>query len=369
MLSQSLAEAIDQGTEFLMSARSEDGLWRDFQTLAGLSSEWVTAFVAYVLSQVNSNSSISSTLVCLAQRQRVNGGWAYNEDVPTDCDSTAWSVLALSSAAQCDSTIIARGVEYIQKHQSVAEGGFCTYSASDHIETYIQKPDLTSVQGWTQPHPCVTALALQALLTQREHIESHCIENAIRYLQGKKEQSGIWRSYWWSGCAYGTYHAIRALSAAQAVTARDLTESARQLERQWSTHAESAASSHEKIAAFEAAFTILAQVLCADIESLTTADKLTSQLIAEQNSDGSWPSSPILRIPPPVVTKPEMLKRWRQGTGTGVIIPDQRRCFTTAAVLWALAAYRSSCCASQELHRPVFSSLSIGHKSGDPTRF
>ena len=67
----------------------------------------------------------------------------------------------------------------------------------------------------------------------------------------------------------------------------------------------------------------------------------SSPLAGAQNADRSWPSALILRIPPPLTTDPGRRSKWGSGAGTGVIISDQRRCFTTAAVLSALAAGQS----------------------------
>jgi squalene-hopene/tetraprenyl-beta-curcumene cyclase len=341
MFTQRLKSGLEMGGAFLESSRNEDGLWRDFKTLAGLSSDWVTGFVSYALIQAEAKPSLASTLLCLAERQRENGGWAYNRSVPTDCDSTAWVVLALSSDPPSHSAAIDRGIQYIRAHQSMPGGGFCTYSSSDRIEAYIGKKGVASVQGWTQPHTCVTAVALQAVLSQKAQLNDPCVDNALAFLKGNREPSGIWGSYWWSGNAYSTFHALRALTCAGAIPSSEQIESAHELERRFRDFLQATKGSQENAAAFEAAFVLLALLLILDSSNCSAAEKLALRLLDQQNPDGSWPASPILRIPPPLTMSPDRRRNWHGGAGTGIIIPDQCRCFATAAVLWALGAYQS----------------------------
>ena len=341
MLTQRLRSGLEMGEAFLESSRSEDGLWRDFKTLAGLSSDWVTGFVSYALIQAGAKPSLASTLLCLAERQRENGGWAYNRTVPTDCDSTAWVVLALSSDPLSHAAAIDRGIRYIRAHQAMPGGGFSTYSSSDRIEAYIGKTDVASVQGWTQPQTCVTAVALQAVLSQEAQQNDPCVDNALAFLKGNREPSGIWGSYWWSGNAYSTYHALRALTGAGAIRSCEQVESAQELERRFCGSLRAGAGSQENAAAFEAAFVLLALLLILDTSNCSAAERLALRLLDQQNPDGSWPATPVLRISPPLTINPDRRRNWHGGTGTGIIIPDQCRCFTTAAVLWALGAYQS----------------------------
>lgn len=332
--SHQMDSAVERGKQFLASIRCEDGLWRDFRTRAGLSSEWVTAFVAYALRQAGNGDSVSSVLTLLAQRQRSNGGWAYNSEVPTDCDSTAWAVLGLSADPQGNRPSIEKGIEYILRHQDQAKGGFSTYAPSDQIETFIHMPGMASIQGWIQPHSCVTGVALQALLNHKESVSKESIEKAVQYLLLKRQPSGLWRSYWWNGWAYGTYHALRALKSAGAMDLSQQVEAGMQIQEQY--------RADWNAAAFETAFTLLGLLLSSDPAILKVAERLALWLIGQQKVDGSWPTAPILRIPPPASKEPDNRRSWSlEREGTGVMISDQRGSFTTAAVIWALATYRS----------------------------
>jgi hypothetical protein len=64
-------------------------------------------------------------------------------------------------------------------------------------------------------------------------------------------------------------------------------------------------------------------------------------LLGSQGPDGSWDPSARLRIPPPEVVDPDRYEAWAEGgRGGGSVQSDHNACFTTAAVLLALAAAR-----------------------------
>ena len=57
--------------------------------------------------------------------------------------------------------------------------------------------------------------------------------------------------------------------------------------------------------------------------------KRISWLINRQNIDGSWPRDVFLRIPPPTIIDPNVVKKWQGNQiGSGVILEDKERVFT-----------------------------------------
>jgi hypothetical protein len=61
-------------------------------------------------------------------------------------------------------------------------------------------------------------------------------------------------------------------------------------------------------------------------------------LIRRQQPDGGWPSHPALRIPLPADPSPAGDDRWRLiRFGTGMVVQDQHRAFTSATCVAALA--------------------------------
>jgi squalene cyclase len=335
-----LDEAIALASSFLCRGRSDDQLWRDFHTLAGASLDWVTGFVSYACAASDQvQESVQSALNRLLFRQRPSGGWSYNEIVPSDCDSTAWVLLAISTAQSWRPSAVMRGVRYLKAHQEQSTGGFSTYSIHDGIDRFTGVPDPGWTAGWLSAHPCVTGAAVQALLLHREPPESSAIQAACDYLLKEQEASGLWRSYWWKGTAYPTYQALRALAMSRRLKNEMDKAVSSLLSRQnedggW-------ASREGDSEAFETAFSMLSVMLAPTMSTIHSARRAVSWLLDTQSDDGSWPSVPILRIPPPMIRDAEAFGPWRvDEDGTGVIISDGAHLFTSAAVVWALCVFR-----------------------------
>jgi hypothetical protein len=67
------------------------------------------------------------------------------------------------------------------------------------------------------------------------------------------------------------------------------------------------------------------------------------ELVVLQESDGGWPTRPIMRIPLPGDRDPNGEGRWRLlRFGSGLVVEDQNRTFTSAACLAALAGARTA---------------------------
>jgi squalene cyclase len=335
-----LNEAIALASTFLCRGRSDDQLWQDFHTLAGASLDWVTGFVSYALAASDQmQESVQLALNRLLFRQRPSGGWSYNEIVPSDCDSTAWVLLAISTAQSWRPSAVLRAVRYVKSHQEHVTGGFSTYSIHDGIDRFIGVPDPGWTYGWRSAQPCVTAAAVQALLLHREPSESSVIQAACDYLLKEQEDSGEWRSYWWKGFAYPTYQALRALAMARRLNnemgeAITFLLSCQNEDGGW-------ASCEGDSEAFETAFSVLSVMLAPTMPTMDPVCRSISWLLDTQSDDGSWPSVPTLRIPPPMIRDVDSFGSWRiDEDGTGVIISDGARLFTSAAVLRALCVFR-----------------------------
>ena len=205
-----LDDAITAGIAFLRrSAESEaTGLWRDF-ALPGVSAgstECASAFIAAQIGVIPEGRSLAASVVeTVASRPRETGGWGYREDVPEDCDSTAWVLLAAAAAGvDLPRPLIQRSARFIAKHQHV-NGGFVTYgpAAKDSLTPADQA-------GWFEPDVSVTASAVLALAATGE-VATECLRRACRYLS-RSCRDGLWGSYWWNGFGYATYLSLLALS-------------------------------------------------------------------------------------------------------------------------------------------------------------
>lgn len=329
--------SIYNGINFIKSEQCADGLWRDFETVKGKSSDWVSGFV---LSNISSTSNLNEVtkpaIKNLMLRQRPNGGWSYNRSVFTDCDSTAWVLLALTTDSIWKPSIVKRGVRFIELQQNKTLGGFATYSFREPLKTDTANYWINTV------HTCVTSVAIQTLLIHRTPVNSEIIRKASSYLIRQKSMDGLWDSYWWKGYAYGTYNALKALSMCGVLRKGEIRKTiqfllSKQLEDGgWND------SFGEDSEVFGTAYVILSLLLYPNNETLSASKKGIYWLINKQNCDGSWPTSPILRIPPPMVKDPNTIKKWRYNQmGIGVIIEDKGRVFTSSAVILALMLFRS----------------------------
>ena len=338
-----LDNAISQGLNYIQLKKSEDGLWRDFRTLAGQSSDWVSGFVAYaVYCNQELDDRVMKTFKILVERQRSNGGWSYNSEVPTDCDSTAWVVLCLSLGPVWKPSAIRRALHYIQMHQTTDDGGFATYTIHDGIHDYIKAPHKKVIRGWTHSHASVTSVAIQSLLINGISVQSETIQKAAKFLLSKREKSGIWSSYWWKGYSYSTYHALKTLCMCRAILPSQKEETISFLLSQQREDGGWNDAFGLNSEVFATAFVSLSLMLNPYHETLSAVHRGMSWLVKKQNIDGSWSTQPILRIPPSDITNPDFIQDWpRNRLGTGVIVADEERLFTSAAALWALTLFRS----------------------------
>lgn len=325
---------------YLRSRQEADGLWRDFHTLAGPSSDWVTAFVCYATRLRDELAPERFEAVrSLLGRQRPNGGWSYNRRVPTDCDSASWVLLALSTTAIARPSVVARATGYLKLHQSPTTGGFSTYVPQDGIGRYIGAMETETIEGWTSSHTCVTAIALLALVAQGE-LNSICTRRTVDYLVRQRDPGGLWKSYWWPGWGYGTYQTVRVLAALGHLDEYAITrtlETARREQREDGAWSELEGGEGEVLAT---AFRVLLLLLRPFGENLMAASRGIEWLAQEQLMNGGWEPSPILRIPPPMVKDPDQVRSWNvNGEGTAVLIEDRNGIFTTAAAIWALSVY------------------------------
>ena len=312
-------------------------MWHDFATLAGESSDWVSGFVAFSVGTTGAlHSTVHDVLGALLRRQRRSGGWAYNERVPPDCDSTAWVLMAMATTTVRRPSAILRALEYILRH--ACGPGFATFAAEDGIHHFIgTAPEQTA--GWCDVHTCVTALATQALL--RHGLKKHSqVRAALTALKDGQNEDGVWTSYWWQGHAYATAQSLRALAAAN-----ELTEDIWHRATNGLTKLQSADGGFgdfdEPSHAFATAMSLTSLLTRPDHTLDGVIDAAVDWLLEAQGG-GHWSGVPILRIPRPMVSEPYRDEFERDGLSTGAIVRDQYGIFTTAAALAALVDYRNS---------------------------
>lgn len=270
-------EVIEEAKAYLLS-QIVGGLCLEFSQLRhGPSIAWTTACVGSTLAEF---SAVPQKMIeVLLSLQWDNGGWSYNQKVMPDADSTLRVLQFLNKIGFKDKTITEKAEKFVTAHQQ-SDGGISTY-LPDSVKD-MGYPE----GGWTAPHPCVTALAVN-ILTNRYAREKASQYMALRLVRGDA------RAYWWKTPWY-----VRYLSGyINGESANDPVEIG------------------------------LALLLRARFGVFDS--KLLIKLIEMQLDDGSFPESHQFRIPRP--------NQFLEDVDDQVeLIADQKRIFSTAAAVVAI---------------------------------
>jgi len=327
------ADAAAAATEFLVGHRSADGWWRDFDTLAGPSDEWVTAYVATALvcsRHAGALAAADEAWRLLVRRRPLSGGRGYNRAVPADGDSTAFFA-QLAYVLGHERSLAARRAERFLARRCLPSGGMTTFASATAIRRYTRLARNERFRGWCRDHVCVTAAAA-ALPSFNSRPE---IRGYLRRAQG---EDGAWTAYWWCDREYASALAAEALARNPSAADRHALDAA----LMWAERRAGAALLADGVAPFAGAY--LLRLLALDSEDKTRRylrEALTDRLLDRQRADGSWQASARLRIPPPDVVDPEAYDNWVVGGRGGGSVQQDKGVFTTAAVLAALAASRA----------------------------
>jgi squalene cyclase len=309
--------ALERGLGFVLSKQGADGLWRDFVTPAGEASEWPSGFIAATLRNAGADAgALEQCAGALVARQNADGGWGYNEDVPTDADSTACVLLFLAGLGGHEAAC-RRAASCLAEHQ-LPGGGVATYREAGPIRRYMGVGRWMRFDGWCRPHTEVTAIAGRALAG----FDRDAAAAAWDYVRAQQRSDGCWSAYWWTTPHYAT---LQAVELALVMGEPDRLAHA----SEWTLESPDPAAP-----AFATALS-LSILLHAGVDG-TAVDQGVSLLCALQDDDGGWPSHPIMRIPLPGAVDPDKRRRFRLG-GRGLVVADQHRTFTSAVCAGALA--------------------------------
>jgi squalene cyclase len=304
-------------------------LWRDFSTPPGEASEWPTAVVAAALGRRGADRGVLERAAgALLATQRADGGWAYNEDVPTDADSTASVLLFLGGPGRRvveDHALARRRAAHVLLRHQQPSGGIVTYAEPEAIRTFMGVGRWVRFRGWSRPHAEVTALGGLALLASHPA----AARAAWSVVRRQQRSDGSWRSYWWASPLYATLQAVRLGGALGERAALNRAAA-------WVLRTRSAEEAQAGPFATALALGILVE---AGLRG-SPAERAADSLLAQQDGDGGWPSEPIMRVPRPGDVDPD---RWRPvRLGGGIVVSDQHRTFTTATCVASLARLQRS---------------------------
>jgi Prenyltransferase and squalene oxidase repeat len=326
-------DACRRGIRFVLAAQDGEGLWRDFETLAGEGGDWPTAVIgARLLAVGEAPDAVRAAAAALLENQHDDGGWGYHRDVPTDADSTACA-LGFLVAAGHGGRAVERAGRCLSLHQDRWSGGVATYRKPDPIRRYMRVGRGVDLSGWCSHHLEVTATAGWALASVPGGRFAAEAVRAWKYVERRQDVDGGWRSYWWTAREYPTLQAAE-LSRALAVRGPVQQAAGWALANQRADGGWGAPG-----AEFSAFASALALILLRRADRRGEAVRRGAARLADaQASDGGWPIHPVMRIPPPDVAEPELHSSWRaDALGTGVVVGDHHRLFTSALCVSALA--------------------------------
>jgi squalene cyclase len=341
-----VTRALDHGVGFLLANQSADGLWRDFDTPAGEASYWPTGFVAAALHAAGvGHEFLYRTAETLVASQNADGGWGYNDRVPTDADSTAWVVIFLTRMGSHE-TSCRRAAACLLTHQRARNGGVATYATPGPIRRFMGIGRWMPFWGWCRPHSEVTAAAGSALAGFEPGRWVLSIESALRFVCAQQNAAGSWSSYWWTSAHFTTAQAVEFATICHR---RDvITRAAEWALRTQGDDGGWAAGGDCSAFATAMALSILVSAGAAG----PLIERAVKRLIALQLADGGWPCGPIMRIPVPAQMYPEEDRRWQPVRFSGgVDVTDQHGLFTSAACVAALGRAAAATCTPSRLAR------------------
>lgn len=299
-----------KAVDFLVSRQTRQGSWEDYSIpRIGVGDIWATAMVAFAFTSVSdaTGGSQSLALACdnattwLLLKKKCTG-WGYNEASFPDADITAWVI----RSGLCNG-------EHA-KHLDLS----AYQRSSGGLATYAEKAG-----NWSMEHPDVTANVLLGL-QDNPWDRGVRIDDALDYLVGIQRADGSWPAYWWTSPFYTTNLAVELLASRPAhrgslMAGINFVLSNQNEDGGWGI----AGSNTIDTAMCVRALAILQACGPNLIEAIDLLEGV-AWLLEHQGSDGSWPASPILRVPPP------------HGDRVPTVYADTNRVISSALALDAL---------------------------------
>lgn len=323
--------ALGRGVDRVVAMAGPDG-WHGFRTLAGESSVWVSAFVAARVGPVAPRrAALRRARAAVAAAQHPSGGWSFGGPVPPDADSTAWALCALDGT-RLPGPERRRAAGAFLAGQRVGDG-YATYAPGAGIAEFIGSPG-RATSGWTAEHPDVTAAVLAAGPPGVPDAE---LTGLLAALVERQDGAGWWPAYWWRTPLYTTAVTVRALHRrGWSLPAANASRLRNALVREQLAGGGYALGGATEPDPFVTALALETLTYLGDAVA-ELRDRTARTLVAAQLGDGGWLGDFPLRIPPPEVDDPALVRRWTRGGGGGAsYVLDRDGLFATAQACAAL---------------------------------
>ncbi|MFB7598160.1 hypothetical protein [Streptomyces sp. NPDC056160] len=333
-LDESVRQALGAATEFLRSARDENGWWNDYE-VRGPGQFWATAFVGACLAELPDGpgrAAAAGSWQLLRRSRGPSDGWGYCPRVPGDADITSW-VLRLAEALGEDTGPRAdEGYRFVAAHLQPDDGisSYLPQIAQPFLERVAPRWD-----AWYASHPCVTAAAAGL---RRLPIRERLLDR-LRRIQ---RPDGAWPAYWWPDREYPTALAVEALTADRAdPPGPSARHGARWAAARIGPDGAVRTAQEPAGSAFATAFALRAAVAAAAEPTADAARRAVAYLTDSQRADGSWRPTAWCRVPGPLERDPDARQHWERGrrgkAALGSLVLDGNALYTTASVVAALA--------------------------------
>jgi hypothetical protein len=203
--------------------------------------------------------------------------------------------------------------------------------------------DDANFSGWTQSHPCVSAVILFTLLSANRKSDRIRIHMLVTFLLGHLENKRS-LAYWWTSEIYTLFWLVQCCRFEVVCSLKEKVVERINLCFYEFNQPTSVGHSVE----FHTPFYIAMLVRCAcelrtevnapEFESI--ARSLVGRLLSLQYEDGSWDGGDALQIPEPNCIDPEFALYPVSPHGCSVRAPEYNRLFSTAVAVNALHQFR-----------------------------
>jgi squalene-hopene/tetraprenyl-beta-curcumene cyclase len=255
----------------LLADQQPDGTWR-FCT----SDVWDTSLIVRSFSDhpAFARAALPRALEFLRAAQNADGGWPFRSGVESDNDTTACVLLALHGTVQ-DERTIDRGLEHLAGLQE-ATGLWRTWQFRDD--------------------PPVVDVVAHVVSALDAYADRHTIRTgpARQWLAEQVERRGRWSASWYRGAPYAIAEVGRALGVRHPLVLRavDALAAAQHEDGGWAPEDGGASTA----SATGLALTALAERHPARV------DRALQYLAGTQRADGTWPGTPDMYGPRPLLS-------------------------------------------------------------------
>ncbi|UOE50863.1 terpene cyclase/mutase family protein [Mucilaginibacter sp. SMC90] len=334
---QSLQYGKERAVNYISSRQNENGSWHDYELpFAGTSNVWITS---YVLTQTNTALKSAGQVeraINFLKDNKSGSLWGYNKLWLSDADSTTCSLLAFHLNNESVENELSGWLTF-----QATDGGFKTYDSHESLVAALnlrqRTRDITA--GWTGSHLCVSALAYY-FLYHKGLSNTKAFKKLNDYILKNRNDRQLWDAYWWTSPVYSTSYVLQTMIRYNFKKYRDIIESSIAALLAMRNRDFSYADERGEVSCF---YTALVMKVLIEYNKVVPVygneiKQISSWLLHQQLSDGSFPSSYCLKTPAPNVIGYVNSKDWKAAnkTNANAVRDDFHRVFTTASCINAM---------------------------------